>query len=109
MSKHETFHKNILAITGCRSFEAAIRGWTVADRICLSNSDEMAVCELCSTRFRLGAIVNRPHTGAKKLKTIAVGGKCLITLLEKQFSDSQEIVKLRVRSRADSIPQFPLG
>lgn len=84
--KHATFVKNLLAITGCRVVSRAFIGLSCMKIIKLQTSKGMATCELCGTRFRMGALIKHKKTGAR----FTVGGVCARILQEKMFGDPKK-------------------
>ena len=93
MSKHDTIRKNLRTLTHSQNVEQALCHWKVTDRINRCQSDQMSVCELCGTHFRSGAVVARRVERSKDVVTVTVGGNCLVTLLERQFSEPKEVTK----------------
>jgi hypothetical protein len=80
MSKHDTFVKNVLGLTRCKTLKRALSGWEVRRIIELADSD-WATCELCGTNFRSGALIRHVKTGA----TLTVGGTCVQTVQRAGF------------------------
>jgi hypothetical protein len=83
MSKRDTFIRNILTLTACRTADRAMEGWSVHHLIDKPPGDPAVICELCGTRFYNGAVMVYP---AKKA-TISVGGDCVRSILTKSFPD----------------------
>ena len=59
-------------MTSAKSLDKALHGWTVLRIISLDKRSPFAHCEVCGTRFRVGAIMRHRRYGLK----ISVGGVC---------------------------------
>lgn len=79
-----------MALTKTRTFESAVKGWTVTRLVGLDTGHGQS-CELCGTRFWRGAVVKHLTSRA----TILVGGTCLKTLQRHRFPRSFNFRKAR--------------
>lgn len=104
MSKHDTITDNLLALSRSRSFDNAVKGWSVKKIVQLPKRQQQA-CELCGTRFRDGALVE--HRRSKAI--IVVGGTCLRTLQAQRFparfkfKEAQQFTNLTLRTHYRSL------
>lgn len=89
MSKHDTILKNLKALTGRTSIAAASRLFRPVERIAVPERSSLVSCELCGTRFGVGAWVTRPPT----VKRISIGGTCLKTIVLGHFGDAKSAAR----------------
>lgn len=87
--------KNLKALTGKVSLRSASGVLEPVERIEVSKRSPLLACELCGTRFGVGAWMTRPP----KVKRIAVGGTCLDSLVLGRFGDRASALKGRKEVR----------
>jgi hypothetical protein len=81
IGKRATFERNIKLITGRKNLSMALDGWTVVRVIDLTDSQPMATCELCGTRFKRGALMRHHSQGT----TVTIGGICAEVIRTETF------------------------
>src|SRR5258705_313931 len=91
MGKHDTILNNLRILTGQRTLKSAGAGWQVTKLVDVSRQPKWQACELCGTRFQIGAWITHPKTKGR----IIVGGNCLDTILGQAFSSPREILTRR--------------
>ena len=87
VSKQNTILRNLKALTGKASIASASKVLEPVERIEVSGESSLVSCELCGTRFGVGAWVSRPRT----VKRIAVGGTCLKSVVLGRFGDAKAV------------------
>jgi hypothetical protein len=97
MGKRDTVLKNLRILTGRRTLKSAATGWQVKELVNLSRPAKWQACELCGTRFQIGAWITHPKTKGR----ILVGGTCLDTILSQAFSSPREIMTGRRNFKAE--------